>query len=124
MAPAAAALIIANSPLAGGYTAALEFKLGGLTLLHWVNDGLMAVFFLLVGLEIKRELLEGQLSSWAAPCIAGVGRGRRHDRTGADFRGGQPGAAGNPARLGNSLDNRHRLCARRSSFSIQVSTRL
>ncbi len=72
MGAAAVALVIANSPLSGGYTAALDYKLGGLTLLHWVNDGLMAVFFLLVGLEIKRELLEGQLSSWPSRVFPGV----------------------------------------------------
>ncbi len=72
MAAAAAALVIANSPLAGGYVAALDFKLGGLTVLHWINDGLMAVFFLLVGLEIKRELIEGQLSTWPRRVLPGL----------------------------------------------------
>jgi NhaA family Na+:H+ antiporter len=44
------------------------------TLVHWINDGLMAVFFLLVGLELKHEVLEGQLASWrrAALPIAGA----------------------------------------------------
>jgi Na+:H+ antiporter, NhaA family len=73
MAAAAAALTVANSPLAAGYFAALDTKLAGLTLLHWINDGLMAVFFLLIGLEIKRELMEGQLSSWQRRILPGIG---------------------------------------------------
>ena len=73
---AALALIIANSPLAGSYFDALHAYIGPLSLQHWINDGLMAVFFLLVGLEIKREMLDGQLSTWsrrALPGIAAVG---------------------------------------------------
>ncbi len=65
------ALLLANSPLARYYHAVLEMHffigIGGLsiskTLLHWINDSLMTLFFLLVGLEIKRELMIGQLSS-------------------------------------------------------------
>ena len=72
MAAGAAALVIANSPFASAYVATLDFKLGGLTLLHWINDGLMAVFFLLIGLEIKRELLEGQLSTWPRRVLPGL----------------------------------------------------
>ncbi len=60
---AAAALIIANGPLAPAYFGALKTYLGPLNLLHWINDLLMALFFLMVGLEIKRELLDGQLST-------------------------------------------------------------
>ena len=62
-------LAIANSPLGNDFAALLHTELGserlGLryTVLHWINDGLMAVFFLLIGLEIKRELVEGELSS-------------------------------------------------------------
>ncbi len=52
---AASALVIANSPAASLYFGVLDAHIGSLSVLHWVNDGLMAVFFLLVGLEIKRE---------------------------------------------------------------------
>lgn len=76
MAAAVLALFVANSPLAGAYFAALQAPFAGLDVLHWINDGLMAVFFLFVGLEIKREFLDGQLASWsnrALPCIAAAG---------------------------------------------------
>jgi Na+:H+ antiporter, NhaA family len=66
-----AALAIANSPLSAAYNHLWEIPLTlgivphelSLSLHDWINDGLMAVFFLLVGLEIKRELLVGELSS-------------------------------------------------------------
>ena len=76
MSAAALALIVANSPLAPAYFAALHAPAGPLSVAHWINDGLMALFFLLVGLEIKRELLTGQLASWrdrALPGIAAAG---------------------------------------------------
>ncbi|WP_342066368.1 Na+/H+ antiporter NhaA [Achromobacter kerstersii] len=84
MAAALAALIIANSPAAPLYFDVLGSKLGFQagpivlheTVLHWINDGLMAVFFLLVGLEIKREVLDGQLrgvSRIVLPGIAALG---------------------------------------------------
>jgi len=63
MLAAAAALVVANSPLADGYHDMLHAKAGGLSLHHWINDGLMALFFLLVGLEIKREVVSGELST-------------------------------------------------------------
>lgn len=72
---AAAALIVANSPLAHGYETLLATELGPLTLHHWINDGLMALFFFQVGLEVKREVLEGDLSTAEArrmPVIAAV----------------------------------------------------
>lgn len=65
MAASAAALAVANSPFAGGYAALLHVKAGPLSVQHWINDGLMALFFLLVGLEIRGEFSGGALSSWA-----------------------------------------------------------
>ena len=72
MAAAACALVVANSPLAPAYAGALRSYLGPMSLSHWINDGLMAVFFLLVGLEIKREMLDGQLASWSNRALPGV----------------------------------------------------
>jgi len=71
MGAAALALAIANSPLANTYFDVLHVYVGGLSVLHWINDGLMSVFFLLVGLEIKREVLDGQLSTWARRILPG-----------------------------------------------------
>ena len=81
---AALALVIANSPLSTVYQSILDttvaIKVGDAGLekpfLLWVNDGLMAVFFLLVGLELKRALLQGELSNMrqaALPAIAALG---------------------------------------------------
>lgn len=72
MGAALVALVIANSPLAPAYFAALKVYMGPLNLLHWINDALMAVFFLLVGLEIKREVLDGQLSTWSRRTLPGI----------------------------------------------------
>jgi NhaA family Na+:H+ antiporter len=76
IASAAIGLAMANSPLAPDYEAMLHAPLGSLDLLHWINDGLMTLFFLLVGLEIKREMVEGQLDTWQRrmlPLIAAFG---------------------------------------------------
>jgi NhaA family Na+:H+ antiporter len=72
MAAAIVALIIANSPLGPSYDGILHAYVGPLSLGHWINDGLMAVFFLLVGLEIKREVLDGQLSTWPRRILPGI----------------------------------------------------
>jgi NhaA family Na+:H+ antiporter len=72
MVAAALALIVANSPLAEAYFSVLHAYLGPLSVSHWINDGLMAVFFLLVGLEIKREMLDGQLSTWPRRVLPGI----------------------------------------------------
>ncbi len=78
----ALSLVIANSALAEGFQHILDKNIGtdlfGLRypLSIWVNDGLMAVFFLLVGLEIKREIVEGELSSFknaSLPIVAALG---------------------------------------------------
>jgi len=63
IAAAVAALVIANSAWADGYFGLLKTYVGPLNVLHWINDLLMAGFFLLVGLEIKREFLDGQLAT-------------------------------------------------------------
>lgn len=80
MGAAALALLIANSPLAWLYTGLLELpfevRLGPLELakplLLWINDGLMAVFFLLIGLEVKREIREGELSRPSQVILPGL----------------------------------------------------
>ena len=84
IASAALALLIANSPFAPAYFGILETKLNlsygafaiNKPLLLWINDGLMAVFFFLIGLEVKREIISGQLSSWdkaSLPLMAAIG---------------------------------------------------
>jgi len=67
----AAAIVVANSSLREGYESLLKYKTAGLSVEHWVNDGLMAIFFLFVGLEIKRELLAGELSTWSQRALPG-----------------------------------------------------
>ncbi|MGE3866872.1 MAG: Na+/H+ antiporter NhaA [Hyphomonadaceae bacterium] len=71
MGAAALALVVANSPAAPIYFEALHAKFAGLNIAHWVNDALMALFFLLVGLEIKRELGEGELRTWGQRALPG-----------------------------------------------------
>ncbi|MEH6579503.1 MAG: Na+/H+ antiporter NhaA [Amphritea sp.] len=74
------AMVLANSPLALWYSDFLhltvEVRAGNLglekSLLHWINDGLMAIFFMLVGLELKREVLEGELSRLSQVSLPGI----------------------------------------------------
>ena len=63
---ALAALAAANSPLADAYAGLWERALGPLSLGHWIDDALMAIFFFQIGLEMKREIVEGHLSTAAA----------------------------------------------------------
>jgi Na+:H+ antiporter, NhaA family len=56
-------LLLANSPWGEGYRHLLHYPLAGGELSHWINDGLMAIFFLLIGLELERELYAGELSN-------------------------------------------------------------
>ena len=69
-------LIVANSMFSESYLGFWKSYVGGLTVSYWVNDGLMAVFFLLIGLELKRELYKGELSdakSAMLPIFAALG---------------------------------------------------
>ena len=81
---AAVAMLLANSPLSSQYhdflNLPVSLQIGSFsinkTLIHWINDGFMAVFFVLVGMEVKKELFEGALSSYQQaifPAIAAVG---------------------------------------------------
>lgn len=69
-------LMVANSVLGESFQNILNSKIGPYSVSMWINDGLMAVFFLLVGLEIKREVIEGELSSFKSaslPIFAAIG---------------------------------------------------
>jgi NhaA family Na+:H+ antiporter len=105
MAAAAVALAWAGSPWRAAYDALwatpLGFQLGRFALhtdlRHWVNEGLMTLFFLVVGLEIKRELVAGELRSWrsaALPVIAAAGGMAVPAALYAAVNAGGPGAAG------------------------------
>ena len=69
-------LALANSSLGPDYLDFWHLKVAGLSIEHWVNDALMAVFFLLVGLELERELYNGELSDFRKallPIVAAIG---------------------------------------------------
>lgn len=72
----ATSLFLTNSPLGFTYANWWQISLGGLSLEHWVNDALMAIFFLLIGLELERELYSGELSKLEnamLPMFAAIG---------------------------------------------------
>jgi NhaA family Na+:H+ antiporter len=69
-------MLMANSPIGGAYTGFWETNLNGHSLTHWINDGLMSIFFLLIGLELEREIYAGELSdikNASFPIIAAIG---------------------------------------------------
>ena len=57
-------LILANSGLSSDYIALWKIELGGHSLTHWINEGLMTIFFLMIGLELEREVYKGELSNF------------------------------------------------------------
>ena len=70
------ALVLANSPVSDAFLGFWKLYLGPLNIGHWVNDGLMAIFFLLIGLELKREFYNGELSNPKTallPIVAALG---------------------------------------------------
>ena len=71
-----ASLLLTNSPLGEKYLSIWHVYVGGLSIEHWVNDGLMAIFFLFIGLELERELYSGELSDFRnalLPMVAAAG---------------------------------------------------
>jgi NhaA family Na+:H+ antiporter len=72
----ALSLLLANSPAGDGYRDLLRLEIAGMSLEHWINDGLMAIFFLFIGLELERELYNGELSNprkALLPIVAAIG---------------------------------------------------
>src|SRR6476469_2539063 len=69
-------LALANSPIAAAWLHLWHLKLGPMSVEHWINDALMAVFFLMIGLELERGIYVGALSEWRnalLPAFAAVG---------------------------------------------------
>jgi len=127
LAAALAALVWANSPWGDTYAQVWHAKLAiavgehrfAMSLEHWVNDGLMAVFFLLVGLEIKRELLVGELASLrraARPVAAAIGGIVLPALIYLLFTARGPGARG----WGRADGHRHCLCRGRTRSGGQI----
>ncbi|MCO5226586.1 MAG: Na+/H+ antiporter NhaA [Thermomicrobiales bacterium] len=68
----AAAMLVANTPLYDTYHDVLHSVIGTITVHEWINDALMALFFLMVGLEIKREMVSGALATWGDRLLPGL----------------------------------------------------
>src|SRR6185295_7424808 len=69
-------LAMTNSSIGPAYLGFWHVSVGGLSLEHWINDGLMAIFFLFIGLELERELYSGELSQFKnalLPIVAAIG---------------------------------------------------
>ena len=69
-------LLVANSALQSDYSKLWNLELGGQSVVHWINDGLMTIFFLLIGLELEREIYQGELSdikNASLPIIGALG---------------------------------------------------
>ena len=69
-------ILLANSPIGHEYLSLWQIHVAGLSLEHWINDGLMAIFFLLIGLELEREIYVGELSNFKnalLPIFAAIG---------------------------------------------------
>jgi len=69
-------LVMTNSSIGPAYLGFWHVSVGGLSLEHWINDGLMAIFFLLIGLELERELYSGELAQFKnalLPIVAAIG---------------------------------------------------
>ena len=69
-------LLMTNSSRGAAYVSFWQEDVGGLSLEHWINDGLMAIFFLLIGLELERELYNGELAhvkNALLPIVAAIG---------------------------------------------------
>ena len=119
IAAAALALVVANSPAAAAYFRLLHTPLASLDVLHWINDGLMAVFFLFVGLEIKREFLDGQLRSWsdrALPGIAAAGGVAVPAAIYAALNGGSPETLPKSLKRSTSVD-----CSRSAGLASSIN---
>ena len=69
----AISLTLANTNFKETYLALLEIKIGNLSILHWINEGLMTIFFLLIGLELEREIYKGELSNKQNAALPFVG---------------------------------------------------